>query len=470
MTDSLYLYSFDEQFELQFLKSLCSRHGDVLIEHLSEESFTRPETKWFVKAALEIFGDSQKAPRDVVSVLQKLTELHEKERKITYQELMQLSVFSAKVLETEVADGEQTITIAASIVRKVESSRLVEEMDTLHAEGQSILPIAPKIEAVENIGKVEVATVTNTMEHMADILSDLDEDPNAIVRFLPFGIPDLDVHTGGGVMPGDLVVYLGDTGDGKSRFLNGQANVAMGMGLDVFWASNEMVRKQQLYQYLAATLVMDSGSLIKSQRQKMIAKAEMMKLHKLDMESRLDHHRGLWHYSYFKPDECTIEQVFEAFLRERDKLKREIHVLCIDYLKRFKYPKGTDGDYKGVGQLAVKAKTFAQEHGIYLLTAHQARKREKPDDILTKDSAADSHNLPRESDIIITLNPVNKGKGGIIINPAKLRNSAPMDHFHVDSALAWGCGHKNQVGFFPPASKKSYRDEIYAEIEVDLAG
>jgi hypothetical protein len=463
--DELFLYRFDEAFERKVLKVLCTKWGDRLVKDIVEDSFERPSTKWVVKAILSIVKDTGKSPRDLGTVYQQLHYYHEHDGALTYQQLLELQSFCAQVQTEEVEDEEQTMLMAAKVVVKIEEARVVDEVEKLHSEGAGLEPVAVKIDRLKDIGRVEMTRVTNSEEHLDEILGELDveEDRDNI---LPTGVTEWDTALGGGQMLGDFFCYLGNTGDGKSRAMNGQINVALGMGMDVFWASNEMTRRKQMIQWLAASLVIDTGPLSKSKRLKEIAKTRMRDL--IMGERALlprNERRGTWQYAHFVPDEVPIEEYFDAFKREQDRRKKKIPVFAIDYLKRIKYSDAVDGDYKGIGILAMKCRAFAQEEDLFMIGAHQGKARIKPDHIYGKDDGADSKNLSRELDFLGTLNPVNQGRDGIILNGAKLRDAPPMEPFLIQHALAFGCLHKNQVGWIPPAAQPAYLDRIYHDID-----
>jgi archaellum biogenesis ATPase FlaH len=466
--DDLFFYRFEENFERKLLRVLCSPFGDRLITTLVEDSFERPATKWFVKACLAVLKDTGKAPRSVDLVFAKFSFYHEKAGTLSLQQLLELQIFCKTIEAEEIEDEEQVVLTASTNIKAVEKARIADEVDTMASEGRDFAPITAKIENLERIGLTQLSTVTNTEDHLEEMLSDLEGDEE-LQEVLPTGISEIDSALGGGLLRGDLACYLGNTGDGKSRFLGGHCNVALGMGLDVFWASNELQRQKQFILWLAASLKMDSTKLQKNSALKKIAYKRIMALHKQEQDMLVPSlRRGTWAYSYFEPDVATIEDVFDAFLRERDRRKKEIPVLCLDYLKRLKYPDNVEGDYKGVGVLGVKARAFAQKENIFFITAHQAKRRKDDEHIYDKNDCADSHNLPRELDFLLTLNPLKGQRNIHTLNAAKLRDAPPMESFVIETSLGYGCGHINQVGWRPDASLPSYLSNIYKDIEFGM--
>ena len=74
------------------------------------------------------------------------------------------------------------------------------------------------------------------------------------------GFPTIDKNTGG-MMPGQVWVFAGEPGDGKSTIMQNLAESAAGSGHKVRWYPLEMPHKEQSLRLLASTAQVDNGSL-----------------------------------------------------------------------------------------------------------------------------------------------------------------------------------------------------------------
>jgi replicative DNA helicase len=138
--------------------------------------------------------------------------------------------------------------------------------------------------------------------------------------------------------------------------------------------------------------------------------------------------------SEFTPSVTTAESIIDWVGELERERGRKIDVLVVDYLDRVGSAKAkmTDSSYR-VGELAAESlRTWALKHGVWVLTAAQARRvseKELKKRALTSDDCADSMGKVRVADYVFTMNYRNELEGKGLLDWFVAKNRYGIDGF-----------------------------------------
>lgn len=171
------------------------------------------------------------------------------------------------------------------------------------------------------------------------------------------GFPTIDRHTGG-MMPGQVWVFAGEPGDGKSTIIQNLAENAAEEGRKVRWYPLEMPHNEQALRLLASNARVDNGNLYRGE----LSQGEMMSLTascaKIKRGSTIE---------LVDVEDATATDIFADIERS------DAEVVVVDYLQLMEDTSARKSDTReGVlASISRRQKRLARRTGKVILTASQ---------------------------------------------------------------------------------------------------
>lgn len=225
---------------------------------------------------------------------------------------------------------------------------------------------------------------------------------------IPTGIDEIDYRLGGefgGPETGECVLWLGDSGAGKSQCLASMGIAAARQGFRVAHFQLEGTKEQCLNRYDAAwtgTLYQDVKLGNISDKKMEVTKRIIKKLKKTDIIVSSEEEWGGKSLNDIRRE-----------LKEMEKLYGKIDVIIIDYLELLEVGDGhnyTPGEERfRQAKLAKAMKTLAMEFNAVVHTATQSssiaeEQKNDPDFVITRANLSEDKGKIRPFDIFVTIN------------------------------------------------------------------
>jgi replicative DNA helicase len=283
----------------------------------------------------------------------------------------------------------------------------------MHAVGQTIQdmvlgePETPA-EALQNKIEVlvnEIPGVTNGIIDLADVSLEFLKERMANVKEIPgytTGFPVFDEYTSG-LRPGDLCVFAGAPGCGKSTILlNIAKHLAFDDGLRVGWMATEHSAREEVSRYLS----MASGV-----EEKLIGNGMFSQIPDyLDRVAEAeDKIRSLSNFKFLSLPKFRLEQV-ERYAAKMVR-QHDIQALFFDYIR---IPDSGSGDnfWRETGDFTYGLKALATKFSIPVVSAVQVnrkgREAVKWGEDLTVDFLANSDDIGRAASIAAAIRELTK--------------------------------------------------------------
>lgn len=274
--------------------------------------------------------------------------------------------------------------------------------DTLGLLASEIYNIVPDT----HLG-VKESRLVDAMDSMTATYLDRKNNPSKF-KGVPFGMSVLDKRTSG-MFKGELSLFFGRTGAGKSRVMVNVAANAAECGYRVMYVTIEMPL-DQITRLVAARNLMISyeglrkGNLRAEEEQYLVehGKATMSKLAG-DL------------YIVDVPQGCTVAAV-SAGIRKYKQIHGQVDLVVVDYLNLMHLPSaGRMGRPEILGDLAQQLKELARSEDVPVLTAAQANRKTIEKEDLTEVGTGHiswSDIVPSHCDLIVYFEQP-KGTGGL---------------------------------------------------------
>jgi KaiC/GvpD/RAD55 family RecA-like ATPase len=412
-------YNFDPTFERAVVALLCSRSrffgrigGSVEADALGGDA-----AKLAVQAAQAVAHDTGHGPESSVLVVQRLRRWMGEGRVA----LAQIEAVADLLDAAEDAGLPPEDAVVAEIVpilrRRTQQSAVEAALDEYTKRGD-FSRVEEIISKAKRMGDIDVSLGTKLgAASFASI-----EALSRLVR-LPFGIPELDAVTDGGLWRGAHCLIIGDTGAGKSMMLSHAACASLLSGLFVVYATLELPEALVLARIKANLTGVPINALMNGSMA--VAKERLAALDGL----------GLFIVKHFSASTSTVEDLRDWVKVCEDEVAHKIDVLVVDYADKLthKVTGKETNEYHAQRFIHDALRDYAEEHDHWSLTASQRRdihgkKRADAGD------AADSKHKGRIADMVITINVKGDEGDELLYNVAKNRMGrssiavGPMPH------------------------------------------
>ena len=317
------------------------------------------------------------------------------EGRISQEDLKEIEAFIGTLHASDIPRDDDTWRAISRGVKQQLKHTLVEKLITQHGKRKNLSQLASEILAVERIADL-------TVHENYDFSSDTDMDVlkshfktiNEAHRTMT-GTP-VDELTQGH-FPGQLVIFMGMTGVGKSMMLTQVAAYLLSLGWNVVFITLELAAPMQAQRIIAPVINNDLNSVLAGGE-------DSIDTFRLSVPGRF--------YLMERPAGVTVDSLREDV---RTQCPFQPDVILVDYLDRLgggvSMVAGENNSYAAGGRATEALRSWAKELDITLFTAVQPQRqdksrRRKGSEPLDTESGADSQNKARITDDMITLNLV----------------------------------------------------------------
>jgi len=196
---------------------------------------------------------------------------------------------------------------------------------------------------------------------------------------------DFNLFLQGGFYNGELIIFIGDSGSGKSLTLMEVAYGASLNGKNVFFATIEMSHKKQALRLDSRI----SGVPFTKFRTGTITKKEMQRWVNRVNKYRFTNNIGNV-FIYEFPKGCTVIDIERKMKEIEIKRKLKIDILVVDYLNDMKTVGSSsfidDKDWKTQGSVSWDLKGLASQRKIPVVTASQSKPGAIDGKVIVKDN------------------------------------------------------------------------------------
>jgi replicative DNA helicase len=295
------------------------------------------------------------------------------------------------------------ITAAVDTVRELDDARVPPPTDRLISRFAAALALTePPIRAPT------YRVVADADRWLADLSA-------AVVPVAGTGIPPLDDACGGGLAAGELGVFLGATGVGKSHLLVACGRAAAAAGRSVLHVSLELSQAQTLARYAAAWAGVRSRDVFD------VADA---------VRQRLSHRAptGDVRVAAFPNEQITVAQL-AAIVDQAVAQDGRVDLLVVDYADLIAPSRRRDSAYEEQGEVYHALRALGRSRGIPVWTASQTNREGVSAKHVDIDLVGDSFRKMQIADLVIAIrrDPVwsSDDRPVLHLTPVKVR-SAPQ--------------------------------------------
>ena len=393
-------YGITPEFEnLIAYLSCCQQRFYGRIGHAIDiDALSQEPARWAMQAAHAIAKDTGVGPDGMLVVLQRLRRW-QYEGKVTVEQIADVDTMLGNVEDAVPPSYESVIVELVPIIRRrMEHSAIKAAMDDYAKKGDYD-KVIHMITRARSLGEQDTSVGIRLGVDSFSVVESL----RSLDR-LPLGIPDLDIALGGGLPRGQLGMFIGSAGDGKSMALSHIASFASMNGLHVAYATLELPDALVLARMKAAMTgitideVLAGSPLAKERIGSMMLGPTWIK--------------------NFTPQITTVDTLQEWVKQCEDAAGRPLDLLVVDYADKLTYPlKGKDqgNTYRVMEMVYESLRVFASERKFWTWTASQSTSRESRNSKsqsksrLDLEHVADSVGKVRVADLVLTLNVREEG-------------------------------------------------------------
>ncbi len=394
-------YGLDAVFErivAQFCATSTKFWGKVA-PGLDPEAITDPTARLIIRACGTIFRETGRGPTSYAIVMQRLRSWRE-QGKVPDKDLQPAKIALADAEEDLVDFDEQAILLELLPVlrRRMEKNALKRGYDTYSKKGD-LAPVSLMLDKAQRLGAAD----TSTGLQLGSYLFDAELKVSDIKR-LSTGIIELDASLDDGMKRANFGVVMGSTGAGKSLFMSHIAAEAAAMGIGVAYATLEINEEDICARILGNLVDMPVSDLTRFKASQDEAKRRVQLLER-------DGLLGFAVVKYFTPDVTTVDDIFEWITAEEDAHRQKIEVVLIDSGNHLT-DAGKKTRWEQQDGVSAKLRDRAHKDNIWIWTGAQADAEgmnTKKTKRLEAHNAAYSKGIPRNCDLLITLNPRDEG-------------------------------------------------------------
>ena len=381
-------YGFTPAFEKALVFLMCSRprfYGRVG-HGVDPEALRVPAGKDAVLAAHAIAKDVGHGPESPLLVLQRLRRWQE-EGRVTHEQVVAVSDLIDEVEDSAPPSEDGVATEVVPVLkRRLEHGVAQAAFDAVGKKGD-MERVEAALHKAKTIGVSDVSLGTKLGGASFQIIEGMKH-----LERLPTGILELDAMLSGGPSRGQLGMWVGAPGKGKSMCLNQCAAAAALEGMSAAIATLELPEAIWLARLKANILEMPIDSIMNGDP------AAKVKLAATTL--------GPVMVKYFTPMSTTTDDLREWLKQIEEASGRKVDVLIVDYADKMGAPIKDKSSYAQMGVVYEGLRTLLVERMIWGWTASQSqgRKDEKKSKVVDLEHVADSSNKGRVVDLAITLN------------------------------------------------------------------
>lgn len=403
MTD---MYQFTTSFEAQVIHHLTHNKGFATTygPFMAADMFQTEPGHVLWSAIDSIYKDLDDMPGCPEMIEQRL------QTTVNVGKLQQSKAAEAIMYMYSVDEPREVSYIApelTALLRGYGNFKLTDEMTKAVVQRKSLAPFAERIQRIEALGQAGIVT-QDEWRFLDDNLFDWLGDAGKLVR-LRTGITELDVYLDGGLPKGTLTTAVGRSGDGKSFLCNQLVDASLESGIDGVYISLENDGPMVWARMLAPFLGVPHSDILRHPEKAKQLYAELAR-------RRPDLGRPLVRKYTAGTAVETIKADFRSFQKKYPEFKPGI--IAFDYLLLSAMLNNPGGDahrkYIMAGEIAKYLRGWAEEDDLVMVTAAQASKNKSHGKRgrLTLDDIADSMNIARDSDIVLSINVDTKQTDG----------------------------------------------------------
>jgi KaiC/GvpD/RAD55 family RecA-like ATPase len=394
MTD---LYKFSPAFEAQVVHHLCHNKGFATQfgPFMAAEMFTTEAGSIVWAAVHSVYKDLDDMPGCPEMIEQRI------QSSVNAGKLRISDATDAISYIYDIDEPREVSYIApelAALLRGYGTFKILDDLSKTAVQRKSLMPYIERIQQVEALGSQEVTTQDDWRFLDDDMFDWLNSSGR--IRRLRTGATELDVFLDGGLPAQTLTTIVGASGAGKSFAMSSFMAAMMTAGIDCAYITLENPA-QMTYARLLSPIIGIKHAEVLAYPDK--ARDALKDYRKKNPEMGLPVVR---HYTA----NTAVETIHEDFKKMQKKTGFKPGAIFFDYLMLASTMKNQGGDahrrYLMAGDVAKHLRAWADEDDLVSVTGAQASKKSTPGkrSRLTLDDIADSMNIARDSDIVLTVN------------------------------------------------------------------
>lgn len=394
MTD---LYKFSPAFEAQVIHQVTHNKAFAVEfgPFMSQEMFTTDAGNIVFAAVNSIYKDLDDMPGCPEMVEQRIQALVNAGRMKTIDAADAVSYMYSVEEPREVS---YIMPELSALLRGYGAFKVADDVSKAVVQRKSLAPFIERIQRIEALGQRDVTA--------QDDWRFLDDDmfewlaTSGRLRRLSTGSTELDVFLDGGLPAQTLTTIVGASGAGKSFAMSSFMAAFMVKGIDCVYVTLENPA-QMTYSRLLAPIIQRRHADILTDP---LAAREALAAYK---KTNPDMGRPVVrHYTA----NTSVESIHADFAQLQKTTGFKPGAIFFDYLMLATTIKNQGGDahrrYLMAGDVAKYLRGWADSEDLVMVTGAQASKKSTPGkrSRLTLDDIADSMNIARDSDIVLTVN------------------------------------------------------------------
>jgi len=414
-------FPFDRDFQIGILALMLARHDFLLtgVELFQPEYFEDKILIWFFSTIKNFYEQFQSHPT-IDPVLS--NELRKAVRSKTVRDTDLADYeFVLKKLQQPVSNTPYTIEEVIRFCRRQAGRKVWLETAPLMetADDEVWDDIVNRISQIPAIGMNHLDIGTNYFQTLQERIRGR-ENGGTNKRAIPVGITELDLKIGGGLKDGQLGLWLGGTGRGKSIALSHCGKIAVTHGYNVAHYTLELDEGDIAERYDAALTGVPINELGNHTAQ-VRRKAAFM-------QERWGHQLRIKHYPTGTASIMTIKQ----HLRQLDATGWRPDLIIVDYGDLLKPLTNYQDVYADLGAIFKDLRGLAGEMQLPIWSATQSNRVGLVADVIDVEHIADSIQKAFIGDVIIALcatkDEIEKG----VLRLFGVKNRNGPDKFTVD--------------------------------------
>lgn len=375
-------FSFDIKFQLQILK-LMTYDEDFLLKcslHLKEDFFENDFFGYFFRKTVEYYNKYSKTP-DAVYFLNEIKKFEGEnvigEYLLIYNRIKDADIQSDQYIKDQLKEFIKRNVLVSTVSAARDIYKDAELAD------DTIAFMMNQLETAFNLNFND-----DDWFKLSDIDKILDEYHKNKNLIVPIGVPDIDKALGGGLSPGDMCLFMGDSGSGKSMFLMNIAVNAMFRGLKVVHINLEGKKIIPITRYLSRMSGIKYGDIKERKNE--------------DYKEVANIYDNKMYMKHCNLEKNTIEDIRQGL---KDLYKKfQFQMVVVDYGDLLKTKDKMDFRHQQTEVFRELAR-LADYYNVIMLTATQATRPENDnEDWITMRRVNESYEKARVAPIIITIN------------------------------------------------------------------
>jgi len=392
-------YNLDPTFEAAVLAMCCTRprFWARVGFAINPKQLGLPLAKPIMEAVRQIATENGRGPKDPLIVIQRLARRVD-EGKLTAAEVREVNDLIDAAMDLGLPDEELMVGELVPILqRRMQSAAVLQAHDEFARRGDFTRTM-DMLEKAKRLGTVErIASGRLGMDSFAAI--ERAKDSNR----LPTGVMELDIRLNGGLARGQLGVWLGDSGGGKSIALISELAESAKLGLFAGFVTLELPEHLQLARLIGNLTGIETEDIVEVPVRRDEAKRRM---------EIMRPHLGICSLAEMPPHATCTRDIEQWIDQEEEDVGRKMDLLIVDYADKLYEPKVKDASNSYLEMRFVYEglrRDIATARNMWVWTASQVGRTDGKSKWLDMHNVADSVHKVRVSDLVVTLNAREEG-------------------------------------------------------------